>query len=138
MRHLVAALAVLFVWAMEARAEPSVNVSAYFTGIKLSGFCKAYLRTSQSGRIFGSDTYGTAMCHGYVVGALDTIMFSEALENRDNTQSNVAHQFCMPGNTDQVAAVEIVAQYIAAHPEEWSGAGYLLVRNALVKKFPCK
>ena len=60
---------------------------------------------------------------GYIKGVYDTL--------------SLTHVVCAPSNQTTGQIGVIVLQYLDEHPERWHEPAYFLVRDALVKPFPC-
>ena len=108
--------------------QPSYSC-CYFEGKELVQNCRSHLRGQETGgRVSDKEVLEATICMGYVLGLTDTI---------DLFAPRMPHA-CLPKGTGAEAITTIVAQYLVAHPEQWSLPAIMSVRTALAEKFPCK
>ena len=72
-------------------------------------------------------TMGPGICMGYIAGMADDILFDESRE-----------QICLRAGITVKQVVDVVTNWLAAHPEDRDMPASSLVRFALRKAFPCK
>lgn len=88
--------------------------ASFFTGNKLLEAC------DQS----------KAECTGYVLGAVDMIMFNQTIDG--------AKQYlCIPSTVDALQITDVVLKYIRDNPEWRHWPSGPLIWNATTKAFPC-
>lgn len=75
---------------------------------------------------------GSDYCYGYIQGAHDgAVSTVRAL--------NIEHgPFCLPREAKKTQIVDVVTNYLRAHPEQRHYAAADLVTSALITAFPCK
>jgi Rap1a immunity proteins len=108
-------------------------VRIFVMGDQLTKWCRAYKRLIAGGRKTANPqlAYDAAMCQGAVEMASDTDQI-----NGNNKPGLPAH--CEPTDTNGNDMIGVVANYLDAHPEKRTLAGYTLVRMALAEAWPCK
>jgi hypothetical protein len=113
-------------------SSAQAQLRGYFTGVDLTKACRGYVAfTRDNNRGTAQQAYDSAMCQGYVVGALD------AIEAQDLEKAWLPH-LCLPSQLAQNSATEIVANFLDRRPEQRHRLGYVLVREALSEAFPCR
>ena len=114
-------------------SDPNRMVLVYFSGERLTSFCRAQLlRIRQDNRVTADEASNSSLCYGYVAGVLDVISADDAAVSPAG-----AERVCTPRDIHLETAVEIVAKYVDGHPERRLASGYTLVREALAAAFPC-
>jgi hypothetical protein len=108
-------------------------VRIYVMGDQLTKWCRGYKRLIAGGKKAANAqlVYDAAMCQGAVEMASDVDQI-----NGNNKPGLPAH--CEPKETNGGDMVKVVANYLEAHPEKRTFAGYTLVRMALAEAWPCK
>jgi hypothetical protein len=90
----------------------SAFAAAFLTGNDLFTDCSA------------TETIGSVICHGYVVGAADAFAGADLI--------------CIPKNVSQGQVADIVTKFLRDHPESRHYSASSEVLQALMEAFPCK
>jgi len=79
----------------------------------------------------------SSFCYGYLQGALETVLFEEAIVDNGRGGSNL--KFVCTADTLKMQQVFlIVRKYLSDNPDKLHWAAALLVHNAMQAAFPCK
>jgi hypothetical protein len=103
-----------------APAAAQDRTGAFLTGADLLARCQ------------GATVSGD--CIMYVAGALDAAM---AMEAALRGMGQNVRTFCLPSNATPRAAAEVVAKYLAFHPEIAQSTAASAVHAAVVDAYPC-
>lgn len=111
---LVSGVALLFM----SRPADANQVGAYVDGNRLYDACT-------SGNSDG--------CMSYVSGVVDTLLFTGVIRNAPGQGASI----CLPPSVIQQQLVDVVTNYLTAHPETRQYAAASEVSAALKIAFPC-
>jgi hypothetical protein len=125
MKKIILAIAILFM-------AGSPKASAADTGSILLQKCRAAEQT----RMTASESSDYSYCVGYITGVLDGLLLNQ--RTIDEFGKIPTKFICIPAegiDIDQM--VLIVTKFLKDNPEKLHYEAGILIRNAMVKAFPC-
>jgi hypothetical protein len=118
-------------------ANPRANALSEVNGIMLLHQCQASIRASNQDRRTSSDDVAESNhCLGYVQGVLDANGIWDTVDKRDEHPRWARYYMSESVTFEQV--IRIVVKWLETNPQALNDNGYVAVKVALVKAFPCK
>ncbi len=89
-----------------------------------------------------TSSYEIGLCVGYVLGTLDTLVYTQAnvgsMPRLSSKDAKILVPICIPGEARPVQTARIVLKWLDAHPEKLHYPIYVLTEFALHDAFPCQ
>ena len=92
----------------------------FYTGNKLHTLCNSD----------DKDWYSKGACVGYVIGAVDALMFAQTTQE--------LRIFCLPKQVTAVQVVAVIKKYLRENPQDRHYQAGSEISAALAENFPCK